>query len=64
MRRTLAALGLAAVCAAGPAGAEEVTVAKGAVVRGLDKLTGAVEDVRIMNGDVAKMGHLLIALGE
>lgn len=64
MRRGLAALGLMAVCAAGGAGAEEVTVAKGAMVRGLDKLTGKVEDVAIMNGEVAKMGHLLIALGE
>jgi len=62
MRRRLAVLAVA-LCATGAA-AEEVSVAKGAVVRGLDRLTGAVEDVRIMNGEVAKMGRLLIALGE
>ena len=62
MRHWLAGLGLA-LCAAAVM-AEEVTVARGAVVRGLDKVTGAVEDLRIMNGEVGRMGRLLIALGE
>jgi len=58
----LFALGIAVL--AGAAQAEEVTVAKGAIVRGLDKLTGEVEDFEIMSGDVARMRGILIALGE
>jgi hypothetical protein len=44
--------------------AEEVDVAKGAVLRVLDKLTGDVSEIKVMNGDVAKVGHIMIALGE
>ncbi|WP_322865985.1 DUF2155 domain-containing protein [Aquicoccus sp. G2-2] len=46
------------------AAAEEVNVGKGAVLRALDKLTGEVRELDVMNGDVAKVGHLMIALGE
>lgn len=63
MRTRFAVLALA-LWAATAAGAEEVTVAKGALLRGLDKLTGAVTDMRVMNGEVGRMGKLLVALGE
>ena len=60
-----AAAGLAlAVLMSAPLAAEDVSVAKGALVRGLDKVTGAVEDLSIRNGEVARMGRILIALGE
>ena len=44
--------------------AERVSVGKGAMLRGLDKVTGVVEDLQVMNGDVVRMGRILIALGE
>ena len=44
--------------------AEEVSVGKGARLRGLDKITGEVQDITIMNGEVARMGRIMIALGE
>lgn len=63
MRRL--ALTFAALLAALPAArAEEVTVARGAELRALDKLTGEVQDLKVMNGEVARMGKILIALGE
>lgn len=62
MRKGLIALVLALTAAS--AQAEQVSVAKGAVLRALDKLTGAVEDVRILNGEVARVGKIMIALGE
>ncbi|MDQ2091405.1 DUF2155 domain-containing protein [Marimonas arenosa] len=62
MIRPLVALGMA-LCAAAVQ-AEEVEVAKGAMLRGLDKLTGEVQDLRVLNGDVVPMGRIMIALGE
>lgn len=67
MIRLAAALGLALTATAalvGEASAEEVEVAKGAMLRGLDKLTGEVQDLSIENGKVAQMGRIMIALGE
>ncbi|MDU8929083.1 DUF2155 domain-containing protein [Alisedimentitalea sp. MJ-SS2] len=44
--------------------AEEVSVGKGAKLRGLDKVTGVVQDITVMNGGVERMGRIMIALGE
>jgi len=44
--------------------AEEVSRGTGAVVRGLDKINGVVKDMEIPNGGVARMGSIMIALGE
>ena len=44
--------------------AERVSVCKGAKLRGLDKVTGEVQDIEVMNGEVARMGRIMIALGE
>ncbi len=59
-----AALAVILALLAGPVAGEEVSVGKGAVIRGLDKITGEVRDLEIPNGQVARMGHILIALGE
>ena len=58
-----AALALA-LAMAGGAGAEDVEVGKGALLRGLDKITGEVQDITLGNGEVARMGRIMIALGE
>ncbi|MDQ2095332.1 DUF2155 domain-containing protein [Rhodalgimonas zhirmunskyi] len=63
MRRLIAGTALALLLAAG-AQAEEVSRGTGAVVRGLDKISGEVKDMEIPNGGVARMGSILIALGE
>jgi len=57
---------LIAVMALAPvaAMAEDVVVGKGAVLRGIDRITGEVADIRVMNGDVVRMGRIMIALGE
>lgn len=63
MMRALALIAVLAV-ATGAAGAEDVVVGKGALLRGLDKITGEVQDITLGNGDVARMGRIMIALGE
>lgn len=51
--------------AAGMASAQqEVSVGTGAVIRGLDKLTGHVEDITLENGSSHQLGRLTIALDE
>lgn len=66
MTRLVACLALVGLLglSAGTAAAEEVARGRGAVLRGLDKLTGAVTDLEILNGDVARLGTIIIALGE
>lgn len=47
-----------------PVAAQETSIGKGAKLRGLDKITGEVSDFELNNGDVVRMGKILIALGE
>jgi hypothetical protein len=56
------AAALAVVATAG--GAEEATVARGAMLRALDKTNGKVEDFNLLNGEVATLGRIRISLGE
>lgn len=63
MRSRAAALLLCGL--AGAAAAQEaVSVGNGAILRGLDKLTGQVEDIDLANGGVAEMGRVSVELGE
>lgn len=48
--------------AAAPAMAQETTDAPGALLRGLDKVSGIATDIEILTGGNAKMGRLEIAL--
>lgn len=48
-----------------PAVAQEATTrGTGALLRGLDKITGAVTDLEIETGGYARLGRITIALGE
>ncbi len=63
--RTAALALLMTTCLAGFASAQqEVSTGTGAVLRGLDKLTGAVEDITLENGGRYQLGRLSIELGE
>ena len=57
-------LALIAALAATSLAAEDVSVGRGAMLRGLDKITGEVADITLGNGEVARMGRIMIALGE
>ncbi|WP_120502115.1 DUF2155 domain-containing protein [Roseovarius sp. EL26] len=58
-----AALALLMIGAAGYASAQqEVSTGTGAVLRGLDKLTGYVTDITLKNGESYQLGRLNIAL--
>ncbi|UYV35919.1 DUF2155 domain-containing protein [Rhodobacteraceae bacterium D3-12] len=61
MRRVFA---LIALVMAGPLAAQDATLGTGALLRGLDKITGEVTDINLKNGEVVRMGRILIALGE
>ena len=53
------------VCVAQIAGAQEETaLADGALLRGLDKVSGAVHDIALRSGKSIEIGNLLVALGE
>jgi hypothetical protein len=56
----VAALGLAALAPAVPA--QEVAEAPGAVLRLLDKLSGAVTDIRLSRGEARVEGYLTVQL--
>ena len=63
IRAAAIALGLAATAL--PSAAQEATErGTGAVLRGLDKISGAVEDVRLVNGAQVSLGRLEISLRE
>lgn len=64
MRRMGALIALLLAVAGVSSAAQEVSLGTGAVLRGLDKITGEVADITLKNGEVAKMGKILIALGE
>lgn len=64
MRRA-ASLTLALLLALSPAAAQEPAErGTGAVLRGLDKINGEVEDVRLVNGAHVSLGRLQIRLTE
>ena len=41
-----------------------VSLGDGAVLRGLDKLTGQVSDMELANGGIAELGRVSVELGE
>jgi len=47
-----------------PGQPERVLSARGAVLRGLDKVAGTSRDMRLMNGASDMIGHLRVTLGE
>ena len=50
---------------AGPLAAQQtVSTGTGAVLRGLDKLTGQVRDIELDNGGSAQLGRVSVELGE
>jgi hypothetical protein len=55
---------LAALVLSSQAGAQQVSLGQGAVLRGLDKITGQVSDIEVANGAAAQLGRLQIELGE
>ena len=63
MRMTKLAL-IAALCMAGPVAAQQAGEATAGVVRVLDKVTGAVTDLRLSAGETAALGHLKVTLME
>ncbi|TCS67227.1 hypothetical protein EDD52_101322 [Primorskyibacter sedentarius] len=60
IRAVLLSLALAAPAAA----QEQVNAAPGAVLRGLDKVSGAVSDLDLRNGERGGLGRLTITLRE
>lgn len=55
----------AALCAvAVPLPAQQVSTAPGAVLRGLDKVSGSTADITLAVGDSAEFGRLTITLAE
>ena len=55
-------LGLLAIAA--PVAAQQATVVPGAVIRLLDKVSGQLEDVEMLSGQIARLGGLDIKLSE
>ncbi|MDJ0827502.1 MAG: DUF2155 domain-containing protein [Rhodobacter sp.] len=43
---------------------DQAAVAAGAVLRGLDKVSGATRDIEMATGDVVRFGRLEVTLGE
>lgn len=60
----LALVATLAVLGAGPATTQEVARAGGAMLRGLDKVSGRATDIQLQVGDVARFGRLEVRLGE
>ena len=55
---------IAAMTLAAPATGQQVSIGDGAVLRGLDKITGQVSDLDLNNGETTRLGRLQIELGE
>lgn len=55
---------LVALAVAPAAPAQEATLAQGATLRLLDKVTGQLEDVQLLTGQTAQLGQIDINLGE
>lgn len=60
MKRLVLALCLAAL----PATAQEVSVAPGAVLRALDRVSGELTDIELVSGASTKQGYIEITLKE
>lgn len=59
-----AAAALALLALALPAGAESTSNGQGAILRALDKVSGATVDIEIRDGQVASLGRMRIVLNE
>jgi hypothetical protein len=65
MSRLRLALAVLALCAAAPLAAQTQTErAPGATLRMLDKVSGNVTDLRLLNGDETRIGRLVVRLGD
>ena len=49
---------------AGPAAAQEVASAPGAMLRGIDKVSGLVNDIEIASGETRQFGRLTVTLSD
>jgi hypothetical protein len=59
-----AALALTLALSGAAVAQEDVDLGTGAVLRGLDKVSGDVADLRLKNGESAALGRLTVRLGE
>lgn len=64
MRRAALLAAAGAALAAGAATAEEVLAGRGAVVRGLDKVSGVTQDLELFPGAPQTLWRLTVTLGE
>lgn len=66
MKRLAAVLAVMVLPLAGPVAGmtEEVSTGKGAVIRALDRMTGAVEDIELANRESVMIGRMQVTLGE
>jgi hypothetical protein len=65
MSRLRLALAALALLAAAPLAAQMPTErAPGAILRTLDKVSGDVTDLRLLNGDETRIGRLVVRLGD
>jgi hypothetical protein len=64
MTRALILLAALAVASAPAASAEQVASAQGAVLRGLDKVTGKTTDLDLRVGDTQNFGRLTVSLAD
>lgn len=64
MIRPQACAGLLALTLAGPALAQEASEAAGAVLRGLDKVSGTTTDLTVRNGESAAFGPLTVTVSD
>lgn len=64
MRAAALALGLMAAAAPGLAQSVAVSAGTGAELRGLDRLTGSLEDLQIEIGESIRFGRLIVSLVE
>ncbi len=47
-----------------PTASDRIAAANGAVLRGLDRVAGTSEDITLLRGEDAQIGHLIVMLGE
>jgi hypothetical protein len=59
-----AAACLLIVCAQGAGAQEDAAAGRGAVLRGLDRITTELRDLDLANGETAQLGALTVELGE
>ncbi|MEM6897708.1 MAG: DUF2155 domain-containing protein, partial [Pseudomonadota bacterium] len=64
MRRRFSSVLVAVSVLAGTAAAQQASVAPGATIRLLDRVTGQLEDVDMRVGQTARLGQIDIGLAE